>query len=160
MNFLNKGLLGSLTHFTNTFAKPIEKEDDQQQVNKLKQMIKPFLLRRTKDEVAKDLPNLQEKILYCEMSEEQEKHYEKIKSMYRNQLLDIVKKEGIKSSKLSILQGLSKLRQISNHPILSDTSYAHNSGKHDILLDKIRTGIQDGHKILVFSQFVFLPRIN
>ena len=154
MNFLNKGLLGSLTHFTNTFAKPIEKEDDQQQVNKLKQMIKPFLLRRTKDEVAKDLPNLQEKILYCEMSEEQEKHYEKIKSMYRNQLLDIVQKEGIKSSKLSILQGLSKLRQISNHPILSDTSYAHNSGKHDILLDKIRTGIQDGHKILVFSQFV------
>ena len=154
MNFLNKGLLGSLNQFNEKYAKPIEKENDNTKTEDLKKIIKPFLLRRTKEEVAKDLPDIQEKIIYCKMSDEQEKYYEKVKSEYRNDILNIENQQEFKSSKLSVLQGLSKLRQISNHPILMDNNYAHNSGKHDLLLEKIHTGIADGHKILVFSQFV------
>ena len=154
MNFLNKGLLGSLNQFNEKYAKPIEKEDDINKIEELKRIIKPFLLRRTKEEVAKDLPDIQEKIIYCGMSDEQEKYYEKVKSEYRNNLLNIEDHQKFKASKLSVLQGLSKLRQISNHPILMDSTYAHDSGKHELLLEKIQTGIADGHKILVFSQFV------
>jgi SNF2 family DNA or RNA helicase len=88
------------------------------------------------------------------MSDEQDKYYEKVKSEYRNNLLNIEDQQKFKTSKLSVLQGLSKLRQISNHPILMDSDYTHNSGKHELLLEKISTGISDGHKILVFSQFV------
>ena len=154
MNFLNKGLLGSLNQFNEKYAKPIEKEDDNTKTDELKQIIKPFILRRTKEEVAKDLPHILEKIIYCDMSDEQDKYYEKVKSEYRNNLLNIEDQQKFKTSKLSVLQGLSKLRQISNHPILMDSDYAHNSGKHELLLEKISTGISDGHKILVFSQFV------
>lgn len=154
MNFLNKGLLGSLNQFNDKYAKPIEKQSDEKKVEELKKIIQPFILRRTKEEVAKDLPDIQEKIIYCGMSEEQEKYYEKVKSEYRNNLLDIEAQQKFKASKLSVLQGLSKLRQISNHPVLMDDSYTHDSGKHKLLLEKIHTGIADGHKILVFSQFV------
>ena len=80
MNFLNKGLLGSLNQFNEKYAKPIEKQNDEKKVEELKKIIQPFLLRRTKEEVAKDLPDIQEKIIYCGMSEEQEKYYEKVKS--------------------------------------------------------------------------------
>ena len=154
MNFLNKGLLGSLTAFNENFAKPIEKEDDPKKIQQLKQLINPFLLRRTKEEVAKDLPNLQEKIVYCEMTEAQAKYYEEVKSSYRNELLKSMENETFKTSKLSVLQGLSRLRQIANHPSMVDETYTNDSGKHELLLEKIHRGIADGHKILVFSQFV------
>jgi SNF2 family DNA or RNA helicase len=154
MNFLNKGLLGSMRQFEDKYAKPIEKLGDNKVAKELQALIKPFLLRRTKNEVAKDLPLLTEKIIYCEMSKEQSEHYEEVKSEYRNSLNDLVEDQGISQAKFSILQGLSKLRQIANHPYLVDKEYEARSGKHDILLEKIKTALQDGHKILVFSQFV------
>jgi SNF2 family DNA or RNA helicase len=154
MNFLNKGLLGSLRQFEDKYAKPIEKLGDNKVAKELQALIKPFLLRRTKNEVAKDLPLLTEKIIYCEMSKEQSEYYEEVKSEYRNSLTDLVEDQGISQAKFSILQGLSKLRQIANHPYLVDKEYEASSGKHDILLEKISTALQDGHKILVFSQFV------
>jgi len=69
-------------------------------------------------------------------------------------LLDVIEKDGLKKSKLSILQGLSKLRQIANHPSMVDNEYIGTSGKHEVLLEHIRTAIDEGHKVLVFSQFV------
>ncbi len=154
MNFLNKGLLGSLKSFEENFAKPIEKQNDQKKAQELQKLVKPFLLRRTKSEVAKDLPQLTEKIVYCEMTESQAKYYEKVKSEYRNSIVDMVEEQGLPKAKFSILQGLSKLRQIANHPVLTDKEYTYDSGKHLILLEKIKNAISEGHKILVFSQFV------
>ncbi|PCJ64605.1 MAG: helicase SNF2 [Bacteroidetes bacterium] len=154
MNFLNKGLLGSLKVFEERFAKPIEKLGDQKKAEELQSIIKPFLLRRTKNEVAKDLPPIVEKIIYCEMTKEQAEYYEEVKSEYRNSLTDLVDQKGLQKSKFSILQGLSKLRQIANHPYLVNKEFIGQSGKHDILLDKITTALGDGHKVLVFSQFV------
>lgn len=154
MNVLNKGLLGSLKQFESKYAKPIEKDGDNDKAEELHKIIKPFLLRRTKEEVATELPPLTEKIVFCEMSNDQSEFYEKIKSEYRNNILDVVDKKGLKKSKLSILQGLSKLRQLANHPKLIDANYSESSGKHDVLIDKIKNTIEDGHKLLVFSQFV------
>lgn len=154
MNFLNKGLLGTLKHFEETYAKPIEKEDDRKKASELQKIIKPFLLRRTKEEVATDLPPMTEKVISCPMTEKQAKYYEEVKSEYRNNLTDMVKEKGIQKSRFSILQGLSKLRQIANHPYLTDKEYKGSSGKHDLLIEKISTAISDGHKVLVFSQFV------
>ncbi|MDA8886235.1 DEAD/DEAH box helicase [Bacteroidia bacterium] len=154
MNFLNKGLLGSLKQFEEKFAKPIEKLGDSKKADELRKKIKPFLLRRTKDEVAKDLPPITEKVIFCEMTEEQAELYEEVKSEYRNSIMDVVEETGLQKSKFSILQGLSKLRQIANHPYLTDKEYTGRSGKHDVLLDKILTAIADGHKVLIFSQFV------
>lgn len=154
MNFLNQGLLGSLKQFEENYAKPIEKDDDRKKATELQHIIRPFLLRRTKEEVATDLPPMTEKVISCTMTEEQAKYYEEVKSEYRNNLTDMVKDKGIQKSRFSILQGLSKLRQIANHPYLTDKEYTGSSGKHDLLVEKISTAISDGHKVLVFSQFV------
>lgn len=154
MNVLNKGLLGSLKQFEYKYAKPIEKEGNEDKAIELRKTIKPFLLRRTKEEVAKELPPLTEKTIYCDMTEEQADYYETVKSEYRNNILDLVDSKGLEKSKFSILQGLSRLRQLANHPRLVDAEYNHKSGKHEALLEKIATAIADGHKLLVFSQFV------
>ncbi len=154
MNFLNKGLLGSLKQFEEKYARPIEKNNDRKKATELQSVIKPFLLRRTKEEVAKDLPPITEKIIRCTMTEDQAKYYEEVKSEYRNSLSDVVTQKGIQQSRFSILQGLSKLRQIANHPYLTDKEYKGSSGKHELLIHKINMAISDGHKVLVFSQFV------
>jgi|TARA_B110000902_G_scaffold44957_1_gene50443 SNF2 family DNA or RNA helicase len=154
MNFLNKGLLGSLKQFEEKYAKPIEKNEDRKKAVELQKIIKPFLLRRTKEEVATDLPPMTEKVISCPMTEEQAKYYEEVKSKYRNSITDMVKDKGMQKSRFSILQGLSKLRQIANHPYLTDKEYTGSSGKHDLLIQKISNAISDGHKVLVFSQFV------
>lgn len=154
MNFLNKGLLQSLKKFEAKYAKPIEKDGDKEKANELTQLIKPFLLRRTKDAVATELPALTEKTIYCEMDAEQEKLYEEVKSEYRNALLNLVDEKELNKSRMSILQGLSKLRQLASHPKLTDVNYKGKSGKHQIILEHIETAVQEGHSVLVFSQFV------
>lgn len=159
MNFLNKGLLGSLRSFEDNYVKSIEKKNDKEKADELQKRIKPFLLRRTKAEVASDLPPVSENIIYCELSSEQKEQYEEVKSAYRNSILEVVEKEGLSQSKFSILQGLSKLRQLANHPKLVDKDYKGTSGKHLVLLEKISTAISDNHKVLVFSQFVSYLKI-
>ncbi|MBR9860259.1 ATP-dependent helicase [bacterium] len=154
MNFLNKGLLGSAQYFDRNFVKPIEKKKDVEVTESLKKLVKPFVLRRTKSQVAKDLPDMTEKTIQCPMNPEQEARYEEIKSEYRNQILDLVEDQGLEKSKLSILQGLTKLRLMSNHPVLVDPEWTHGSGKHDVLLEYVQTAVDEGHKILIFSQFV------
>ncbi|MDG2455215.1 MAG: DEAD/DEAH box helicase [Bacteroidia bacterium] len=154
MNFLNKGLLGSLKQFEEKYAKPIEKKEDRKKAIELQKIIKPFFLRRTKEEVAKDLPPITEKVISCPMTTEQARYYEEVKSKYRNSITDLVQEKGMQKSRFSILQGLSKLRQIANHPYLTNKEYTGSSGKHDLLIQKISDAISDGHKVLVFSQFV------
>ncbi|MBP6386187.1 MAG: DEAD/DEAH box helicase [Pseudarcicella sp.] len=153
MNFANPGLLGSLKYFKTEYQNPIEKEGDELKKQRLNAIIKPFMLRRKKSQVALDLPDKIENIHYVVMPESQAKAYEKTKSLFRNELLQKIETEGVRASQMLILQGLTMLRQIANHPKLTDPSYTGESGKQDDVLDKIETIIAEGHKVLIFSQF-------
>lgn len=154
LNFVNPGLLGDLSFFIREFARPIEKQGDDEKESRLKKIIQPFILRRTKEMVARDLPPVTELTVYCDMTEEQEKLYEEEKSAVRNSLLGDISEKGIEKSAILILQGLMKLRQISNHPVMANEDYSSGSGKFDAVMQDMESIIMEGHKILVFSSFV------
>jgi hypothetical protein len=154
MNFVNTGLLGTQRYFKDSFQIPIEKKADGDQKKRLYFLIKPYLLRREKRQVAADLPEKMESITYCAMSEEQERLYDKTKSFYRDILLKQIKDEGLQKSRFSVLQGLTKLRQLANHPALCEEGFTGESGKMEAVLEKLETVLEQHHKVLIFSQFV------
>ncbi|MFN3490323.1 MAG: DEAD/DEAH box helicase, partial [Emticicia sp.] len=154
MTFINPGLLGTQSYFKNEYQIPIEKNQDEKQNKRLYSLIKPFMLRRHKSQVATELPPKVESIHYCDMTEEQEKCYEEAKSYYRNIILEQIEEKGFGKSQMAVLQGLTKLRQLANHPRMIDQDYEGDSGKNEEVLQKLETIIEEGHKVLVFSQFV------
>lgn len=154
MNFVNSGLLGSLNFFKKEFTIPIEKKNQQDKEDKLKILINPYILRRKKDEVAKELPAVSEQIIYCSMTDEQRKFYESEKSVIRNSIFEKIENQGINKSSMIVLQGLTRLRQIANHPFLIDEDYTDESGKFNEVCRNIENIISEGHKVLIFSSFV------
>jgi SNF2 family DNA or RNA helicase len=154
MNFLNPGLLGTFDFFRNEFVIPIEKEEDPRQRQTLLTIIKPFILRRTKKEVAPELPEIMEQMIRCNMSEDQSAFYESEKSKVRNLIMDNIHAVGFEKSAILILQSLTRLRQIASHPLLVDKNYGADSGKYEIILDNIDNVLAEGHKALIFSSFV------
>ncbi|PWJ60357.1 helicase-like protein [Dyadobacter jejuensis] len=154
MSFVNPGLLGTQRFFKDEFQIPIEKKNDEEKSKRLYNLIKPFILRRNKVQVATDLPEKVEQITYSEMSPEQEKAYEEAKAYYRNQILEQIERDGMGKSQLTVLQGLSQLRQLANHPKMVQPEYDDRSGKFEDVLHKIETVISEDHKILVFSQYI------
>lgn len=154
MNFLNRGLLGDHTFFKRFFSTPIEKNNDPEQLSKLQTLVKPLILRRTKAEVEKELPELNEDYVLCEMTPEQELIYNREKSSVRNFILESIEKEGISKTAIIMLQALTRLRQIANHPQLITPEYQHSSGKFDAVIHNIESLISGGHKVLMFSSFV------
>jgi SNF2 family DNA or RNA helicase len=154
MDFVNTGLLFSNSKFQELYLTPIEKKFDTDASIKLKSLISPFVLGRKKEQVAPELPEKSEQTLYCAMTEEQSNLYEKIKSEYRNELLEKIEDLGIQKSRMHILSGLMKLRQIANHPKMTDPESDIDSGKFEIVKEKIHNAVDSGHKILIFSQFV------
>ncbi|GAB2605626.1 DEAD/DEAH box helicase [Spirosoma areae] len=154
MSFINPGLLGSQSFFRNEFQVPIEKRHDDAKTSRLYGLIKPFMLRRNKAQVATDLPPKVESILYSEMTPEQSTQYEEAKSYYRNLILERIEEEGMAKSQMIVLQGLTKLRQIANHPRMVDAEYEGDSGKLDDVLMRLESAMVENHKILVFSQFI------
>ncbi|MCC3154029.1 SNF2-related protein [Hymenobacter sp. BT770] len=154
MSFINPGLLGTQAFFRKEFLKPIEKHQDEGRTRRLHALIKPFILRRHKAQVAKELPEKTEQLSYCPMTEEQAHAYEETKSFYRNKILRNLDEHGPASTQFLLLQGLTRLRQIANHPRLADDTYTHESGKLREVLRMIRNVVAEGHKVLVFSQFV------
>jgi non-specific serine/threonine protein kinase len=155
MNFLNPGMLGSIEFFRQEFAVPIDKFGEQDRKDHLRKLLYPFILRRTKEQVAKDLPEKTETILFCEMEDEQRKVYDAYRNDYRDKILGTIETQGIQRSQLTILQGLMKLRQICDSPaILNETDrYPNHSIKLDELAREITENIGD-HKALIFSQFL------
>ena len=153
INFLNKGLLGNLRFFKREFVQPIEKNTDPYKKERLQQFIQPFVLRRTKHQVAKDLPDKLESVIYCNMSEEQKTLYEEEKSRIRNSIMETIEKSEDKPTILAI-EGLNKLRQIANHPVLIDESYSAESGKYEEITRNIENLIAEKHKVLIFSAYV------
>ncbi len=154
LNFLNRGMLGSLKVFRDEFILPVEKQRDPEKEKLLKQLIEPFILRRTKEQVALDLPPVNEQVIYCDMTESQQKCYEMEKSQVRNSILENIEAVGYSRSSISILRGLTRLRQISNHPALVDDYSGLDSGKFDEITRSIESVVAEGHKILLFSSFV------
>ena len=155
MNFLNPGMLGSMEFFKQEFAVPIDKFGEKEQKEHLRRLLFPFILRRTKEQVAKDLPDKTEMILFCEMGDEQRKIYEAFRNDFRDKILGVVEAQGIGKSQLTILQGLMKLRQICDSPAImkDDEKFPNVSIKLDELVREITENISD-HKALVFSQFL------
>ncbi len=155
MNFLNPGMLGSREFFMSEFATPIDKFREDEVKQQLRKLTYPFLLRRTKEQVAKDLPEKTETILYCEMGPEQRKIYDAYRNIYRSQILGMIEEKGMERSQMHILQGLTKLRQICDSPaIMNEEERFHNySIKLDELSREITENVGD-HKVLVFSQFL------
>jgi non-specific serine/threonine protein kinase len=104
MNFLNPGMLGSMEFFRQEFAIPIDKFGEKEQKEHLRKLLYPFILRRTKEQVAKDLPEKSEMILFCEMSDEQRKIYDAYRNDYADKILGTVEDKGVNKSQLTILQ--------------------------------------------------------
>ena len=155
MNFLNPGMLGSIEFFRNEFATPIDKFGEPEQKDHLRKLLYPFILRRTKEQVAKDLPEKTETILFCEMEDEQRKIYDAFRNDFRNKIMGVINEQGIERSQLTILQGLMKLRQICDSPsIMNEVDKYPNVS---IKLDEIGREITENighHKALIFSQFL------
>ncbi len=155
MNFLNPGMLGSMEFFKQEFSIPIDKFGEKEQKEHLRRLLYPFILRRTKEQVAKDLPDKSEMILFCEMGDEQRKIYDAYRNDYRDKILGVVEEQGVQKSQLTILQGLMKLRQICDSPAImkDEEKFPNASVKLEELGREITENISD-HKALVFSQFL------
>ncbi len=153
-NFINPGLLGNKDFFRREFANLIDKGEDPGVSTLLRQMIKPFMLRRTKREVAPDLPEKTETVLWCQMDKAQQAIYDEYKNFYRNTLMERIEKEGMQKSGMYILEGLLRLRQISDDPrLIKDSELNPKPGvKIKELLREINENMGQ-HKMLVFSQF-------
>ncbi|MCA0398938.1 MAG: DEAD/DEAH box helicase [Bacteroidetes bacterium] len=155
MNFLNPGMLGSMEFFRQEFAIPIDKFGEQDRKEHLRKILFPFILRRTKEQVAKDLPEKIETILFCEMEDEQRKIYDAYRNDFRDKIMGTIESQGVQRSQLTILQGLMKLRQICDSPaILNEAEKFEN---HSIKLEELGREITENisnHKALVFSQFL------
>jgi SNF2 family DNA or RNA helicase len=153
-SFACPGLLGSKQHFKDHYSLPIDKFKETKRAQELQRKINPFLLRRTKTQVAKELPDKTEMVLYCEMGEEQRKIYDSYKQEFRAFLMaSSTKKKQMDT--LYMLAGLTKLRQICNSPsLLADQEYyGDSSAKLEVLMEEISAKATH-HKMIVFSQFV------
>ena len=154
LTFLNPGLLGTQAFFNEEYVQAIEKRKDEDKAKKLQAIIKPFVLRRTKEQVAEELPAKTEQIIYCDMSEDQASYYEKTKSAYRNDLLSSMDDGTYAKKQVQLLQGLTALRQLANHPSMIDDEYLSDSGKFENVIHTLDNVLKGGHKVLIFSQFV------
>ncbi|GAB6038033.1 hypothetical protein JCM15519_25920 [Fundidesulfovibrio butyratiphilus] len=159
MHFLNRGMLGSRSGFDDRFAKPVS-QGDQAAKDLLQRLVRPFVLRRTKEGVATDLPEKQESLVRCEMPKEQRAVYARLREHYRCEILRAVDEVGLGRSKIKVLEGLLRLRQAACHPGLVGAEAA-GSGKLEELVRLLREVVEGGHKALVFSQFTrFLTLIR
>lgn len=133
------------------------KENDPDTLRILSQALSPFILRRTKEQVLKDLPKKSEQVLYCELSPAEIRKYNELKAYFWGQLSGQLEVKGLSRSKIDILEALLRLRQAACHQGLLDKKLAkQSSAKFEMLLEQMESIIQDGHKALVFSQFTSL----
>lgn len=155
-NFLLPGFLGGQKQFTKLFRTPIEKHGVQERKQLLNQRIKPFILRRTKDKIATELPPKTEIIQTLRIEGKQAELYESVRLAMDTRLKDIIAEKGLKRSQIEVLDALLKLRQVCNHPKLLSLKGAKKisqSAKLDHLMDTLPEQIDEGRKIIIFSQF-------
>ncbi len=154
--FLNPGMLGRSSVFR-TYAAD---SDDEKTRKLLSQGLRPFILRRTKRQVAAELPEKFEQTIYCDMRKEQRHLYAELRDHYRDSLLGLVKKQGLAKSKMHVLEALLRLRQAACHPALLDKALEEDSSaKLDVLCPHVEELLSEGHKALIFSQFTSMLAI-
>jgi superfamily II DNA or RNA helicase len=154
LNFLLPGIFGSREFFRREYADAIDQRRDTDKIKTLQRITAPFVLRRTKEQVASDLPAKTEMVMWCDMSLAQKRLYDEIKDSIRQSVFLNIEQEGLNKSKLAVLQGMLKLRQICNSPLLlpSEEQTCNDSVKTDMLMNELQNNLKD-HKVLVFSQF-------
>ncbi len=156
-DFLMPGFLFSVADFNSRYVNPIMERQDKTVEKRLKLQIYPFILRRMKRDVAKDLPDKVENIAYCELTDEQRDFYLQVLDSTKEELFKSIEQNGLEKSRLSIFSALLRLRQICCHPRLYDKENVKNimkSGKFEKLKAMLEEIIGEGHRILLFSQFV------
>ena len=149
--FLNPGVLGRASVFKMQTSSETAGDDSRRL---LSQALRPFILRRTKKEVAKELPDKLEQTILCTMGKNQEALYNEMRDHYRASILGIVEKQGLAKSKMHVLEALLRLRQAACHPgLLDENRHEESSAKLDVLCLNLQDLLAEGHKALVFSQF-------
>ncbi|GAB2680384.1 hypothetical protein GCM10027036_38450 [Flavihumibacter cheonanensis] len=153
-SFVCPGLLGNKKYFQDIYSTPIDRFENRQRSEELQQKIRPFLLRRTKEDVIQELPDKIEQILYCPMGEAQRAVYNAYEKDLRDYLEDKLEDEILRNS-IHVLRGLTQLRQICDDPRLlqADQLQGEGSSKIQLLIEQVQNK-SPRHKILIFSQFV------
>lgn len=155
-NFLLPGFLASYQQFTRLFKNPIEKHNDHDRKSILNQRIKPFILRRSKELIAKELPKKTTIIQTLKIDGKQAELYESVRLTMDSRLKEIIAAKGLQRSQIEILDALLKLRQVCNHPQLLSLSSAKSvqqSAKMEFLMETLPEMVDEGRKVLIFSQF-------
>lgn len=162
-DFLMPGYLGTAKEFKERYESPIVRDKDETAQERLRLRMRPFFLRRTKDEVVKDLPAKLEQVTLCDMTDEQQQVYQAILEQGRREVFDGSGKSGQGKNRLAVLTALLRLRQAACHLSLlpegdqkSKPAWKEPSGKFDLCLELLDEAIDGGHRVLVFSQFVQL----
>ncbi|MCE9545292.1 MAG: DEAD/DEAH box helicase [Planctomycetia bacterium] len=167
MEFLNPGMLGRSNKLTDLFlsghngrAPGKENEQRRESVALLARAVRPFLLRRTKQQVLTELPPKSEQTLHCELDKKQRQLYDELRDHYRQSLQARIEKVGVNKAKIHVLEALLRLRQAACHPGLLDKKQIDGpSAKLETLLEQLSEVLDEGHKALVFSQFTSLLAI-
>jgi non-specific serine/threonine protein kinase len=152
-SFINTDIFGTLSSYKKNIISKIQHGDESSGLKILRKMVFPFILRRLKKQVAKELPPKTESVIYTEMLPRQKQIYTITKEAYLGKILDLIERNGIEGTGTQIFEGMLRLRQICCHPTLVDSNYSGDSGKFqvcDTYIDEILSG---GHRILIFSQF-------
>ncbi len=156
--FLNPGMLGEARVLNMAGGLARNPGEDARRI--LSHALRPFILRRTKQQVARELPEKTEQTIYCELEGPQRKQYDELRKHYRDTLLARVQSQGMGKSKMHVLEALLRLRQAACHPGLLDVKRSQDpSAKLDVLMDQLEELREEGHKALVFSQFTSLLAI-
>ena len=160
-DFLMPGYLGNYSYFKKNFLTPINKNNEKEKMTELKERVAPFILRRRKGEVLKELPEKIVNVHPVSMTQLQEDSYQTVLEEVRGELEQTVEEKGFNRSRINVLAALTKLRQICNHPalVLGEEGRAHNSGKLEALRELLADALSGGHKIIVFSQFVKMLKL-
>jgi hypothetical protein len=162
MDFVCPGLLGSESQFRENYRTPIERRQDTQRAQQLARRVRPFLLRRTKQQVAKELPEKTESHLRVELTGTQRDLYETVRATMDSKLRDVIEQQGLARSQIMVLDALLRLRQVCCDPRLLKIGAGaepgaarphHPSAKMELLLDLLPTLVEDGRRVLLFSQF-------
>lgn len=161
-DFLMPTFLYDIDEFKYKYIVPIEEKGNRDAERRLRKQVFPFILRRLKRDVAKDLPPKVENVAYCELSEKQQELYLEILEKTRDKVFAEVAEKGVAGSQMSIFSALLRLRQICCHPQLLGEDLSHGvneSGKFEALQDMVEEIVSEGHRILIFSQFVEMLKL-
>lgn len=151
--FLNPAMFGTADHFNQHYLTPIQKHNDPDVVDELRRKIYPFLLRRLKKNVLKELPDKIEQVLYVEMSDEQRRYYEQRRRFYKDMIDKQIAEKGVENSQFFIFQAFSELRQIASIPE-AKSGGAIESPKVETLIEQVIDAAANGHKMLVFVNYL------